>query len=205
MGNRNQQTRAIIIKCLQSKSQGKRPGCQCLPVQANGYKLPSLPCQGWGRGFESLRPLQIAYSISRVSRWFSADPPSLSDILQAPSVLRSKTGDSRTARVRGVVASGCLPLSLAFASEGSICVGDFVDVRLSSRNGGQSKGCCDNPCSVAIARPEPARPGCRNLDTAILLGWGLAGARCLTGKVGRMHQDACFPVLRIIEPVCVFY
>jgi hypothetical protein len=51
------------------------------------------------------------------------------------------------------------------------------------------KGCCDNPCSVAIARPEPARPGCRNLNTAILLGWGLAGARCLTGKVGRMHQD----------------
>jgi hypothetical protein len=150
-------------------------------------------------------PAPIAYRISRVSRWFSAYRPSLSNTLQAPSVLRSKTGDSRMARVRGVVASGCLPLSLAFASEGSICVGDFVDVRLSSRNGGQSNGCCDNPCSVAIARPEPARPGCRNLDTAILLGWGLAGARCLTGKVGRMHQDACFSLLRITEPVCVFY
>ena len=52
------------------------------------------------------------------------------------------------------------------------------------------RGCCDNPCSVARTRPEPTRPGCRNLDTAILLGWGARRSRCLTGKVGRMHQDS---------------
>jgi hypothetical protein len=74
----------------------------------------------------------------------------------------------------------------AFAS------GDFIDVRLSSRNGGQSKGCCDNPCSVAIARPEPARPGCRNLDTAILLGWGARWSSLLDGK-GRSHASRRMP------------
>jgi hypothetical protein len=166
------------------------------PSQATSGNCSELPCQGWGRGFESLRPLQIACSISRVSGWLGPYRPSLSRYIASsiPSGDR-KPGDERRALVRGDVASGCLPLSLAFASEAAFASGDFIEVRL-SLNGGQSTDCCDNPCSTARARPKLARPGCRNLDTAILLERVLTGARCLTGKAGRMQQGACFSLFQ---------
>ena len=97
--------------------------------------------------------------VSRVSRCSAPIGHPYPIYCRLRSVLRSKTGDRRRALVRGVIASGCSCLfrwrsdqKAAFAS------GDFIDVRLASRDGGQSKSCCDNPCSVAIARPEPARP-----------------------------------------------
>ena len=72
----------------------------------------------------------------------------------------------------------------AFAS------GDFIDVRLPSRDGAQSKvaGTIHVPLQELAQSPSV-------LDAAIWIPqscWdgGLAGARCLRGKVGRMHQDS---------------
>jgi hypothetical protein len=150
--------------------------------------------QRWTVRDVSLVPFARSKLLSRISRVSRCSAPighPYPIYCRLRSVLRSKTGDRRRALVRGVIASGCSCLfrwrsdqKAAFAS------GDFIDVRLASRDGGQSKSCCDNPCSVAIARPEPARP-----DAAIWIPqscWAGGALGSLLDGEGPSHQGTCF-------------
>ena len=130
--------------------------------------------------------------LSRVSRCSAAYRPSLSDILQAPfcpEVENRGTGE-------GPRLKRCVGLLDAFAG---------VRIRrqhlrrarsMNARPGWRERRPVERLVRQSMFRckssPRARASWMRNLDTAILLDGGSLELVAWPGKVGRMHQGACF-------------